>query len=93
MGPWQRFPIKTLRSWGISIESAIWGRRPASGRSRYLFWTLIGGVDNHPQGALVVEALKAEWKRQTSLQCGFAAPARMTKLSKIALELVQWTVS
>ena len=92
MGPWQRFPIKTLRSWGISIESAIWGRRPASGRSRYLFWTLIGGVDNHPQGALVVEALKAEWKRQTSLQCGFAAPARMTKLSKIALELVQWTV-
>ena len=58
----------------------------------FCFGLSLGGVANHPHGASVVEALKAEWKHQTSLLCGFAAPARVTKLPKAALDLVQWIV-
>ena len=72
-GAFHHYDVDTIKSWTSSIEAAVWGRKPAPGRSRLLFWNSLGTPRLHPAFALHFAAARAEWQRQCRLAIGVPA--------------------
>ena len=92
MGPWQRFPLKDLQTWASAVETSIWGSRIPSGRSRFLFWSCVAGMECHPKCAIDVETIKMEWRRQVCVKFNLPAPTSPTKQASKVLAEIKWTV-
>ena len=92
MGPWQRFPLKDLQTWASAVETSIWGSRIPSGRSRFLFWSCVAGMECHPKCAIDVETIKMKWRRQVCVKFNLPAPTSPTKQASKVLAEIKWTV-
>jgi hypothetical protein len=92
-GSWHRYTKKVINQWTMMIEMTLWGRRPASGRSRFLFWHSVGTPDLHPGFALAFTAVKAEWNRLCRLQVGLPANRMCGPQIKLVLQEWQWSIT
>ena len=72
-GAFHHYDVDTIKRWTSSIEAAVWGRKPAPGRSRLLFWNSLGTPRLNPAFALHFAAARAEWQRQCRLAIGVPA--------------------
>ena len=63
-GSWHRYTKAVLNHWSMLIETEVWGKQPASRRSRFLFWNSLGTPEIHPLFALQFATIRAEWRRQ-----------------------------
>ena len=92
-GSWHRYSKTVINQWTMLVEMTLWGRRPASGRSRFLFRHSIGTPDLHPGFALSFTAVKAEWNRLCRLQVGLPANRMCGPQIKLVLQEWQWSIT
>ena len=96
-GAFHHYDVDTIKSWTSSIEAAVWGRKPAPGRSRLLCWNSLGTPRLHPAFALHFAAARAEWQAPVPLGhrcacCCFARPKVEYCLQRLELACWGWFV-
>ena len=87
-GAFHHFSARTVRTWATMIETALWGRKAPSGRSRLLFWNSLGSARLHPMFALQFTAVRAEWNRQC--RCAQGLPAATSPAPRWNAVLKDW---
>ena len=92
-GSWHRYTKAVLNHWSMLIETAVWGKQPASGRSRFLFWNSLGTPEIHPLFALQFSTIKAEWRRQCRLKCGEPVVGKRGPRVDSVLQAWNWSIS
>ena len=92
-GSWHRYTKAVLNHWSMLIETAVWGKQPASGRSRFLFWNSLGTPEIHPLFALQFATIRAEWRRQCRLKCGEPVVGKRGPRVDSVLQAWNWSIS
>ena len=91
-GAFHHYHGNVLKQWTMTIEAAIWGRKPPPGRSRFLFWNSLGVPSLHPGFVLLFVAAKAEWNRQCRLAIGLPAASISCNRWQAVLKAWKWHV-